>query len=457
LLLLYSLTICCAPESGTADLQPNIILIVADDLGWGDLGYLGGQARTPILDRLAQTGVQLNQFHAFPVCTPSRAALLTGRSPLRFGLAWTPLPPWSAKGLPPEEKTLADALSGIGYRTVAIGKWHLGHELAEQHPNRRGFGDFYGFLNGSVDYFTHQTRSGGHDWQRNGVSVEVEGYATRLLAEESVRVVQDHDFGQPLFLYLPFGAPHQPLQAPQESIAAYAEITDPARQKYCAMVSEMDQAIGLLLDALTQRGQLENSLVVFLSDNGAALNQGGNNGALRGAKASTFEGGLRVPAIIQWPGHFETAQVFDSFTSVMDVTPTLLAAAGSGVEAGLFDGQNLLPILAGTGTPAESSTAFVSCIPNRTQWALFWGDWKYVRRLTSPDGKTREWLFQILQDPEEKTDLAKLEPERLAKMRAELERWLALDPDGSSLENPPACDRTQPNNWQAPADWARAR
>jgi arylsulfatase A-like enzyme len=456
-LLLYSLVISCAAESAPTDTKPNIILIVADDLGWGDLGYLGGQPRTPNLDRLAKEGVQLSQFHTFPVCTPSRAALLTGRSPLRFGLAWSPLPPWSSAGLPIDEKTLADSLSAEGYRTVAIGKWHLGHQLAQHHPNRRGFDDFYGFLNGSVDYFQHRTRTGGHDWQRNGKSLTVEGYATGLLAKESERVIQSHDFAQPIFLYLPFGAPHQPLQAPPESVAAYAHIGDPARQIYCAMVTEMDQAIARVLAALVDRGQLENSLVVFISDNGAALNQGGNNGDLRGGKASVFEGGLRVPATLYWPGHLAAGSHFESFTSIMDLAPTLMAVAGNPLDAGQVDGRNLWPILTHTGSLDDPSAAFVSCIPNRTQWALYSGDWKYIRRLSLPGGKVREWLFRFADDPQEKFDLAKSEPERLVKMRAELATWLALDPSGSSLTSPPDCTKEKPAQWKAPADWARAK
>lgn len=205
--------------------RPNVVLILADDLGSRDLGYLGGPMRTPNLDRLASEGVRFTQMAACPLCSPTRAALLTGRHPIRLGLGYTVVRPWATHGLPVQERTIAGYFAWAGYQTAAIGKWHLGHYNMRSLPRQRGFDHFYGHVNGAIDYFTH-LRDGGLDWQRNGTGLREEGYTTDLLSAEAARWIRARDQSKPYFLYLPFKAPHTPLQAPAEFLNRYSSIAD---------------------------------------------------------------------------------------------------------------------------------------------------------------------------------------------------------------------------------------
>jgi len=452
-----------ANNNGSAqDSQPNIIIFIADDLGMGDLSYLGGQPQTPNIDSLAADGIRLSNFHAFPVCSPSRAALLTGRSPLRNGLAWSPLPPWSEDGLTAKEPTLATRLAAVNYRTALIGKWHLGHSTAAQHPNQNGFQHFYGCLNGAIDYWTHQSRSGGLDWQRNGSSVASAEYATDLIATEAVGLIGGHDFEQPLFLVVSFTAPHSPLQAPKPSLQQYTEIPDPARRTYCAMVTQMDTAVGQVLKAVNLQQQAQNTVVLFLSDNGGARDQGAVNQPFRAGKGSVFEGGLKVPAVIHWPEKFSRGAEISAFTTILDIFPTLLAVAGSsdhtsdGPSDRTSDGRNLLPTLLGEPKALlqNKPTPFVAVNSTRAQFALFDDGYKLVRRVNQSDGAVKEWLYHLNVDPDEKKNLLVAQPERALAMRQLLESWLMLDPTGPTLDHAPPPKESQPVNWSPPKDWA---
>ena len=443
--------------------QPNIIIFIADDLGMGDLSYLGGQPQTPNIDALAADGIRLSNFHAFPVCSPSRAALLTGRSPLRNGLAWSPLPPWSENGLASEEPTLATRLAAVNYQTALIGKWHLGHSTSAQHPNQNGFQHFYGCLNGAVDYWTHQSRSGGLDWQRNGNSVTSAEYATDLIATEAVDVIGGHNFEQPLFLVVSFTAPHSPLQAPKHSLQQYADIPDLARRTYCAMVSLMDTAVGQVLEAVAKQQQAQNTVVLFLSDNGGARDQGAVNQPYRSGKGSVFEGGLKVPAVIHWPEKFPRGTEISAFTTILDISPTLLAAAGLSDSTSeppndpASDGRNLLPALSGDPKAPlpNKPTPFVAVNSTRAQFALFDDGYKLVRRVNQSDGAVKEWLYHLSADPDEKKNLLAAQPERATSMREQLETWLKLDPTGPTLDHAPPPKESQPANWSPPKDWAQ--
>ncbi|MFQ5473208.1 MAG: sulfatase-like hydrolase/transferase, partial [Dehalococcoidia bacterium] len=229
--------------------RPNIVILLADDLGIGDVGYNGSKIRTPHIDKLAATGVRLNQFYAAPICSPARAALLTGRYPIRYGFQSALIWPWVEWGLGAEERTLAEALKQAGYRTALLGKWHLGHAREAYLPRRRGFDHHYGCYTGSVDYFEHTTNAA-LDWHRDGVPVEEEGYTTTLLAEEAVRLIRDSDHKRPLFLLVSFNAPHLPLQAPPGYRERYEHLKHPGRRIYAGMVTCMDEAIGQVVAAL---------------------------------------------------------------------------------------------------------------------------------------------------------------------------------------------------------------
>ncbi|MCZ6462872.1 MAG: arylsulfatase, partial [Proteobacteria bacterium] len=288
--------------------QPNVLLILADDLGWNDVGYHGSEIRTPHLDALATEGVRLESFYVQPYCSATRAALLTGRYPMRMGLQKGLIRPWEKDGLPLEERTLAEALKGAGYATAALGKWHLGAAREAYLPLWRGFDHHYGHYNGAIDYFTHELY-GGLDWHRNGIAVDEEGYATDLLADEAVRWIRRVDPGRPFFLYLAFNAPHSPLQAPDEQRDRYPEIDDPRRRIYAAMVSALDDGVGRIVAALEEDGRLDDTIVVFASDNGGHPKAEGDNTPLRGQKGNAYEGGIRVPAFVFWRGRLPAGRV----------------------------------------------------------------------------------------------------------------------------------------------------
>ncbi|MCZ0945064.1 MAG: sulfatase-like hydrolase/transferase, partial [Gammaproteobacteria bacterium] len=265
--------------------RPNVIIMLADDLGWADVGFHGGDIDTPSLDRLAAEGVQLDRFYTTPICSPTRAALMTGRNPIRLGVAYAVILPWSNNGIHPDERFLPEAFLDAGYQTAMVGKWHLGHAQETYHPNQRGFEHFYGHLHTEVGYFPPFANQGGKDFQRNGVSIDDEGYETELLAREASRYIKERDPERPFFLYMPFLAPHTPLEAPEELIEKYADIEtdlpparsrqtdgtrrtaklllqDSARPLYAAVVDAMDQAIGTVLNTLDAEGIADNTIVL---------------------------------------------------------------------------------------------------------------------------------------------------------------------------------------------------
>jgi arylsulfatase A-like enzyme len=441
--------------------RPHIVLILADDLGFGDLAKHGGPERTPAILDLAESGLQLDHFHAFPLCTPSRAALLTGRSPLRFGLAWSPLRPWSELGLPADTQSLPEVLQSAGYATALVGKWHLGHALREHQPTAHGFDHFYGFLTGAVDYFSHESRDGGLDWQRNGTTLKESGYVTDLLTQEGVRLLREHDFEQPLFLMMSYSAPHRPMQAPEASQRELAAISNPVDRVYAAMLLELDRGVARLRAEIASRGQTDNTLLIFLSDNGAALNLGGSNGELKGGKSVVLQGGLRVPAMLVWPGHTIAGAHDAGFVSVLDLAPTLASVAG--VDLADVDGRSHAaawfggkPELLRAAPDDALPTVFVAHNEARGQMAIFDGPWKLVRRLQRDGSPAREQLFRVDLDPTESNNLIGEQPQLADRMRSELARWLGFDPSGLGLDSLPAWDGDAPANWKAPAEWAGA-
>ena len=408
-------------SDSTAPARPNVVLLVADDLGWGDVGYHGSEIRTPTLDRLAQGGVRLNQFYVLQTCTPSRAALLTGRFPMRFGLQVGIVWKESEYGLLPEERTLAEALGEAGYETAICGKWHLGHHDPAMRPNGQGFDHQYGSYLASGGYFDRM-RKGELDWFRNDQALTEEGYTTDLIAAEAVRRIGERDADRPLFLYVSFTAPHLPLEAPEEDLQRYEHLTDPDRATYAAMVECMDSGIQRILDALDAAGMTDDTLVIFLSDNGAAEYHAGSNAPLRGGKQTLYEGGVRVPALAVWPGKLPAGLLVDELLHLTDWYPTLLALAGAPTRQDLVvDGRDIWAVLA-DGEPSPHEEILINYYLPGTG-AIRRGRWKlYVDEELGP--KPPE-LFDLEQDPGELTNLASQHPEIVEDLRARLEVYAA--------------------------------
>jgi len=421
-----------------ADGKPNVVIILADDLGNADLGYRGSDIKTPNIDKLAEGGVRLEQFYGMPVCTPSRAELMTGRYAMRHGLETLVIFPSHTYGLPTDERTLPQALKDAGYDTAMVGKWHLGHADKKYWPQNRGFDYFYGNLVGEVDYFTKE-RGGVIDWQRNGTFINEEGYFTTLIGNEAVKIIDDHDTSNPLFLYVASLAPHAPYQAPKEDIEAYKDLPgDIHRQTYAAMITALDTQVGRIVAALKEKDMLDNTLIIFSSDNGGVTNalfatgarskeereeSGGvgleekppaSNGNLSGGKGSLHEGGVRVPTIFYWPAKLKPG-VVDEPLGMVDVMPTLLALAGSeGSADHPFDGKDIWATVA-EGAPSPHEDILINVEAFRG--AIRKGNWKLVKIALLP-GKTE--LFDLSKDTGEQNNVADQFPEIVADLEARL-------------------------------------
>ena len=298
-----------------AESKPNVIIFLVDDLGWADISLRGAPFDTPNIDSIFQEGMSLDRFYATPICSPTRAALMTGRDPMRLGVAYGVIMPWMNNGIHPDEHFMPQSFQADGYQTAIVGKWHLGHSQAVFHPNYRGFDDFYGHLHTEVGYFPPFANQGGTDFQRNGKTINDEGYETYLLANEASRWIRERNKDKPFFLYMPFLAPHTPLEAPEDLVKKYKDLEDKreltrsevidrtrrvnvlgvsARPMFAAVVDALDQAIGQVLKTLEDEGIEEETLILFSSDNGGAAYAGGgaDNFPLRGGKGDTYEGGI---------------------------------------------------------------------------------------------------------------------------------------------------------------------
>jgi len=418
--------------------RPNVVYILADDLGWGDVGWHGGEIKTPNLDKLAAAGARLEQFYVQPVCTPTRAALLTGRYPIRHGLQVGVIRPWAQYGLPLEERTLPRALKEAGYETAIAGKWHLGHFRPDYLPTRRGFDHQYGHYNGALDYFTH-VRDDGFDWHRDDRESRDEGYTTHLIGREAVRVVDRHDPSRPLFLYVAFNAVHAPHQVPERYKAPYARLPEP-RRTYAGMLAALDEAVGEVVAAVERKGLRKNTLFLFSSDNGGP-NPGRvtSNGPLRGAKATLYEGGVRVPAFATWDGRITPGSVVNAPLHAVDWYPTLLKLAGASVDqTPPLDGRDAWPAIT-RGAPSPHDAILLNATPQAG--AVRVGDWKLIVRtggasaqddVHANDGPARPAasgakgsveLFNLADDPYERTNLAGKNPDKVADLRARYESF----------------------------------
>ena len=430
-MLLAGTTLAAAPALGlvtasaAAEPKPNVIFILADDLGWKDVGYHSSDIKTPNLDKLAQTGARLEQFYSQQICTPSRAALMTGRYPLRYGLQMAVIPSAGRYGLATDEWLLPQALKQAGYQTAIVGNWHLGHIDRKYWPNQRGFDYSYGPLIGEIDHFKHQSHDV-TDWYRNNKLVTEPGYDTQLFGADAVRLINGHDTKSPLFLYLAFTAPHTPYQAPQNYLDMYKSIADPLRRAYAAQITAMDDEIGKVLDALEERKMRDNTLIFFVSDNGGTRSNmfvgeaevkgelPPNNGPYRDGKGSVYEGGTRVVALANWPDRIKPG-VASGMMHIVDIYPTLASLAG--VQLGKnkpLDGIDVWPAIS-EGQPSPRQEMVYNVEPYRA--GVRKGNWKLVWTTLLPP---RIELFDLEKDPAESTNLADQNPDKVK----ELQTWV---------------------------------
>lgn len=446
-------------EAGKGSEKPNIIILLADDLGRADLGYRGSDIQTPNIDRLAREGMRLERFYTMPICTPTRSALLTGRDPMKLGLAYAGLQPWENGGIAPQEHLMPQSFKAAGYQTAMVGKWHLGRSYESLVPHHRGFDHFYGHLNTQVTYFEHKS-TGGHDLQENGVSVNRDGeYATDIHGSEAVRYLTElRDKDKPFFLYVPFLAPHSPMEAPESLRAKYQDTRRDLpfpKKTYAAMVDSMDQAIGKILAAVDAEGIADNTIILFFSDNGGFAGFGGDNTPLRGGKLETFEGGIRVNAVIRWPELIAQGSVSEDIFSVMDVFPTFAKAANIDMLGEKpLDGRSRMTVLEGgryTDRPGKLFFASNSPEYNMFQLSVIDGNDKLVQIIdhTNTGTMIENYLFNLEQDPEEQNNLAETNPLLVKKLAREINDWRAGHPVSGllvSISPHPA--------WRAPKDFA---
>ncbi len=411
---------------------PHIVYILADDLGWKDVGYHGGGVKTPHLDRLARAGARLERFYTLPNSTPTRAALMTGRYPMRYGLQTLSIQPWNSYGLPTNERVLPQALKDAGYYTAALGEWRLGHSRTDFWPTRRGFDAFYGSLSALSDRFRKTDANGQSDWRRGEAQVRQEGYATMLIAREASLLIARHDPSRPLFLYLAFPAPAAPLQAPKEYQERHRDVRDEAQRSYYAMVSALDDAVGSVVSALEKKGLWENTVLVFHSDNGGAVKNKyptgdgdvprkvADNGPFANGRGAMHEGAIRVVAFACAPGRIEPGVVTERI-HVTDLYPTLLKLAGASLgpndQVKPLDGMDMWDVIA-EGRPGPRQELLVNV--EEFRGAIIVGDWKLIVYAPLP---ARHELYNIHDDPSEEDNRAGREPQREQELLARLNEF----------------------------------
>jgi arylsulfatase A len=418
-----------AQTNATLRARPNIVLILTDDVGYGDIGSYGSRdIRTPNIDRLARGGVRLTDFYASPQCTPTRAALISGRYQQRVSLerALGSAGPSLRTGLPANGSTLPQLLKNAGYRTGLVGKWHLGY-LPEYSPNTHGFDYFYGFLAGYIDFYTH-TRGGDglHDLHENGVAVSDTGYMTDLITSRAVRFIENNAT-TPFFLEVAYNAAHWPFQRPGNPTRAAnnARFQRPddsipaTRADYVAMLEHADGGIGAIMATLKKRGLDKNTLVIFTNDNGGEWLS--NNAPLFHRKDTLWEGGIRVPAIFWWPSVLPAGRTANTPGITMDLTATVLAAAGTAIPTS-FEGRDLVPMLSGRAAAtvlAERPLFWRIDTRDRQQRAVRRGPWKLL-----VDGDD-QLLFDLSRDIGERHDVAASNPSIVRELQALLTAWEA--------------------------------
>jgi arylsulfatase A-like enzyme len=415
--------------------KPNVLVIVADDLGYGDIGVHGGKSvPTPNIDALAARGARCSSgYVSAPYCSPSRAGFLTGRCQTRFGHEFNPhVGDEKNLGLPLDQRTIADRLHDAGYATGLIGKWHQGYDAAH-HPQSRGFDDYFGFLVGGHNYLLHKDAESkfGSAYSFNSIyrSREIQkldGYTTDLFTDEALAFMDRHP-DKPWFLYLAYNAVHTPLEVLEKyGKRVPASITDPERRGYLSLLIGLDDAVGRLSEQLKKTGRDKDTLIFFFSDNGGsgrkpflAYNTGVNS-PLRGDKGQTLEGGVRVPFFVAWPGKIPAGKVYDQPVWALDILPTACAVAGAKLDADL-DGVNLLPFLSGENAKSPHDALFWRFSPQK---AIRKGSWKLVDWRDFEKKKNSGWeLYDLERDVGEKNNLAAERPKVVAELRDAWEKW----------------------------------
>ena len=426
-----------AQAAETPAKKPNIVYILADDLGYADVGFNGCKdIKTPHLDKLAKAGVVLESFYVQPLCSPTRASLMTGRYVAHTGV-YTIVRPHAKWGLPLEERTLAQALKEAGYETAISGKWHLGEFEPAYLPTKRGFDHQYGLWFGAIDYFTHK-RDGEVDWHRDDKPCSDEGYSTHLIAKEACRLIRERTAAKPLFLYVPFNAVHGPFQVPGNYTKPYGQLTGD-RKTYAGMTAAMDEAVGQIVAALEEKGMRDTTLIIFSSDNGGVLpDKVTDNGTLRAGKGTIYEGGVRVCACACWPGKIPAGKVVKEPIHIVDWYPTVVKLAGGSLEQKLaLDGKDIWPVVAqGARTPHD---AVLLSATSYGKAAVRMGDWKLVKgtsdkgsginagvkgpQVATPAEQEYE-LYNVANDIGERRNLAMEHPGKVKELRARLDLLL---------------------------------
>jgi arylsulfatase A-like enzyme len=417
--------------------KPNILILLADDLGFGDVGYQGSDIKTPNIDRIASEGVRLNQFYCCPVCSPTRAGLMTGRYPIRYGLMRSAISPQCDFGLATSEETVANMLekAGYDYRGI-VGKWHLGYRRPEWLPVNRGFTYFKGCLNGAVNYFNRSlsispSQEGDLDWYLKDQLLKEDGYTTDLIGEAAVEYINSVPDDKPFFLYVPFTAPHGPFQAKPEDEAKYPN-RQGVKRTYAGMVDNMDQNIGRIIKCLEEKGQLENTFILFCSDNGGLL-KGASNGELRGGKLTPYQGGIRVVAAARWPsGGISGGKIIEERIGYIDIFPTIMAVANySGKPKNDLDGQNILSVMKGGRINDRNWFTYEDQGDDKVEdLAINKNQWKLIVKRGAPDSNKNDHpvfqLFKIESDFGEKTDLSVQNPEKVEELLKEVIKFYEL-------------------------------
>ncbi len=422
---------------------PNILVIIADDAGWNDVSYNGSEIKTPNIDGLANKGVQLNRFYTNPTCSPSRVSLLTGMPASRIGIV-APISGKSKKTLPDSITTLPQALKRHNYENALFGKWHLGLDIANG-PNAFGFDYSYGFLHGQIDQYTHKYKNGDPSWYRNDQMIEEEGHATDLITKEAIEwLTQKRDTTKNFYVQLAYSAPHFPLQEEDKWKAPYLEsITDESRRDYAAAMAHLDFDIGEVLEALKKHQLDDNTVIIFMSDNGAMENwfptyqydgaHGpnpvlGNNEPLRDWKASNYEGAIRVPAIVYWKGHLKSVSN-TNFMSVSDVMPTLLSLIEKDIPK-TVEGTNVWPSIENSAI----STSHDIYIRGHKQECLIHPPYKIIRT-RHKDGSPADFeLYNIVADPEEKNNIIDKDSAFTKQMKDLLQKQFEKDDKTVNVE-----------------------
>jgi arylsulfatase A-like enzyme len=435
--MLVVLMVCSMSLVGVSEGKrpPNILILIADDLGWRDVGYHGSEIRTPHLDELAAAGVRLERHYVYPTCSPTRAGLLTGRNPSRFGIAG-PIAGRSEQTIPMSTPTLASVLRARGYTTALFGKWHLGLRL-ETGPQRYGFEQSYGYLHGQIDQYTHRYKNGDRSWHRNDVYVDEVGHATDLIADEAVRFVAAKR-REPFFLWVAFSVPHYPIQEEERWITIYADsINDPSRRLYAASVTHMDDAIGRIIEALEKKGQLSETVILFMSDNGGQDMYGsetdyegkhgpystlGDNRPLRGWKEDLYEGGIRVPVFVYWRGRLKPSRIQVPVT-YLDWFPTFAHLADSKTSTHWkLEGRNVWPLLSAEKMTLPAPTLYWNV---GSAAAVLKGDWKLMVHQERP---AEVEVYHLREDATESTNLAFQSPAMVNELKSALVAQRRLDP-----------------------------